>query len=205
MKKVPQHYVDNVRLYTELKKYKTAVNKAKAKKKTPPGVSDYVGECFLQIATHLSHRPNFVNYSYRDDMIADGVENCLQYVNNFDPDKSKNPFSYFTQVIFYAFLRRIGREKKHTYIKYKVAEHQAVTQGDFTMPDGGLDRTSKPGISQPMLDYENMHTFINQFESAQETKRTKRATKNDTPTVWDEDEPDEVIIEPVKVKKKKKV
>ena len=189
MKTDPTHYVDNGKLYAELKKYKTAVTKAKAKNKAVPGVSDYVGECFLKIATHLSHRPNFVNYSYRDDMIADGVENCLQYVHNFDPDKSKNPFSYFTQVVFYAFLRRIQREKKHTYIKYKVAEHQAVTQGDFTMPDGGLDRTSKPGISQPMLDYENQHAFIRNFESAQENKRTKRAAKTEeVADVWGEEE-----------------
>jgi hypothetical protein len=178
------HYVDNVKLYAELKKYKTACRKAKSKKKPKPGVSDYVGECLLQIATNLSHRPNFVNYSYREDMIADGIENCLQYVDNFDPDKSKNPFSYFTQIIWYAFLRRIQREKKHTYIKYKVAEHQAVTQGDFTMPDGGLDRSSKPHVSQPMLDYENMHDFINQFEKSQETKRTKRTEKSDTPDLW---------------------
>jgi hypothetical protein len=179
------HYVDNQKFYRELKKYKAAVKKATTKKKPVPGVSDFIGECFLKIATHLSHRPNFVNYSYRDDMIADGVENCLQYVNNFNPDKSTNPFSYFTQVIFFAFLRRISKEKKHTYIKYKVAEHQVVTQGDYTVPDGGMDRTSKPmpGVNQPMLDYENMHAFINQFETQQETKRTKR--QKPEPTVWD--------------------
>ena len=85
---------------------------------TPP-LTNYIGECFLKIATHLSYRPNFINYSYRDEMISDGIQNCLQYAYNFDPEKSKNPFAYFTQIIYYAFLRRITAEKKQVHIKIK--------------------------------------------------------------------------------------
>ena len=89
---------------------------AKLKKNIPP-VTNYIGECFLKIATHLSYRPNFINYTYRDEMISDGIENCLQYVKNFNPEKSSNPFAYFTQIIYYAFLRRIQKEKKQTHVK----------------------------------------------------------------------------------------
>ena len=70
-----------------------------------------LSECFLKIATHLSYKPNFVNYMFREDMICDGIENCVQYIHNFNPEKSSNPFAYFTQIIHYAFLRRIQKEK----------------------------------------------------------------------------------------------
>ena len=87
-----------------------------------PKIPNYLGECFLKIATHLSYKPNFVNYMFRDDMISDGIENSVQYINNFDPEKSKNPFAYFTQIIHYAFLRRIQKEKKQLEIKTKIIE-----------------------------------------------------------------------------------
>ena len=123
-KKTPaNHYVDNSKFFEEMCKWKEKVIEAEnlGETKRPP-VSDYIGECFLKIAEHLSHKPNFINYDYREEMIGDGVENCLMYAHNFDPEKSKNPFSYFTQMIYYAFLRRIQKEKKQMYIKYKMAE-----------------------------------------------------------------------------------
>ena len=98
-----------------------------------PKVPNYIGECFLKIANHLSYKPNFVNYMFKDDMICDGIENCLQYINNFDPEKSQNPFAYFTQIIHYAFLRRIQREKKQMEIKNKIIErtgYNEVFEGD---------------------------------------------------------------------------
>lgn len=87
-----------------------------------PLITNYLGECFLKIATHLSFKPNFVNYIFKDDMISDGIENCVQYIHNFDPEKSQNPFAYFTQIIHYAFLRRIQKEKKQLEIKNKILE-----------------------------------------------------------------------------------
>ncbi len=96
-KKKSEHYVNNRELLEALIVYRAQV---------------YLGSCFLKIATHLSYKPNFVNYMFRDDMISDGIENCVQYIHNFDPEKSRNPFAYFTQIIHYAFLRRIQKEKK---------------------------------------------------------------------------------------------
>ena len=100
-------------------------------------VTNYIGECFLKIATHLSYKPNFINYTYREDMISDGIENCLQYVKNFNPEKSKNPFAYFTQIIYYAFLRRIAKEKKQSHVRNKMIERDAydsfiTMEGDDT-------------------------------------------------------------------------
>ena len=107
--------------------------------KKRPQVTNYIGECYLKIANHLSYRPNFINYTYRDDMISDGIENCLQYMDNFDPEKSKNPFAYFTQIIYYAFIRRIQKEKKQQQVKQKMianfGEEQMMDQleGDDTI------------------------------------------------------------------------
>ena len=116
------HYIDNKEFYNAMVEWKKLVVEAENTGESKPPVTDYIGECFFKIATHLSYRPNFINYPFRDEMIGDGIENCLMYCSNFDPDKSTNPFSYFTQIIYYAFLRRIQKEKKQTYIKYKMTE-----------------------------------------------------------------------------------
>ena len=115
-----EHYVDNKKFLEEMKKYHKKVVSARNRKRRDPPISDYIGECFLKIANHLSYRPNFINYTYKEDMISDGIENCLQYVANFDPEKSSNPFAYFTQIIYYAFIRRIQKEKKQQTIKRKL-------------------------------------------------------------------------------------
>ncbi len=117
------HYVDNKKFLSAMIEFKELYNIAEKNKEEYPPVSNYIGECFLKIATHLSYRPNFINYTYRDDMISDGIENCLQYVHNFNPEKSNNPFAYFTQIIYYAFLRRIAKEKKQTHVKNKIIQN----------------------------------------------------------------------------------
>ena len=121
-----EHYVNNKEFLEAMKAYRKSVNKAKREKKEKPLVTNYIGSCFLKIANHLSYRPNFINYTFRDDMISDGIENCLQYMNNFNPEKSKNPFAYFTQIIYYAFIRRIQKEKKQIQIKSKLIANAGV-------------------------------------------------------------------------------
>ena len=125
-KKATQHYVDNKKFLEAMVIHREKVHNAKENNKTKPDVTNYIGECFLKIANHLSYRPNFINYTYRDDMISDGIENCLQYMNNFNPEKSTNPFAYFTQIIYYAFIRRIQKEKKQTLVKQKLIQNAGV-------------------------------------------------------------------------------
>ena len=120
------HYVDNKKFLEAMIEYREKCEKAKEKNRNKPDVTNYIGECFLKIANHLSYRPNFINYTFRDDMISDGIENCLQYMDNFNPDKSKNPFAYFTQIIYYAFIRRIQKEKKQIQIKSKLIANTGV-------------------------------------------------------------------------------
>jgi hypothetical protein len=100
--KKTKHYVNNADFLAALVEYKRACDEAEKTGKTDPQIPNYIGECFLKIAEHLSRKPNFISYSFRDEMISDGIENCLMYFRNFNPDKSKNPFAYFTQIIYYA-------------------------------------------------------------------------------------------------------
>jgi hypothetical protein len=123
-----EHYVNNKEFLAAIVEYKAKVRRAQEQGEPKPRITNYLGECFLKIATHLSYKPNFVNYMFKDDMICDGIENCVQYINNFDPEKSSNPFAYFTQIIHYAFLRRIQKEKKQLEIKSKIIERSGYSE-----------------------------------------------------------------------------
>jgi len=141
-KKKSEHYVNNKEFLEALVVYRSKVEKNflenNGRKPTredrskhwpgKPPINNYLGECFLKIATHLSYKPNFVNYMFREDMISDGIENCVQYIHNFDPEKSNNPFAYFTQIIHYAFLRRIQKEKKQMEIRSKIIERSGYDE-----------------------------------------------------------------------------
>ena len=136
-RKKSEHYVNNKELLEALIVYRAKVAHAKENDLPKPRITNYLGTCFLKIATHLSYKPNFVNYMFRDDMISDGIENCVQYIHNFDPEKSRNPFAYFTQIIHYAFLRRIQKEKKQLDIKNKIIEKTGFDEV-MTVEDGAL-------------------------------------------------------------------
>ena len=150
-KKKTEHYVNNKQLLEALIVYREKVAHAKENDLPKPRITNYLGECFLKIATHLSYKPNFVNYMFREDMISDGIENCVQYIHNFDPEKSRNPFAYFTQIIHYAFLRRIQKEKKQLDIKTKIIER---TGFDEVMV---VDDTALAGSSS---DYNSIKDII---------------------------------------------
>ena len=147
-KKKSVHYVDNAKFLKAMKEWKEKCKDAEEAGDDPPRITDYIGECFLKIANGLSYRPNFINYTYRQEMISDGIENCLQYIHNFDPEKSKNPFSYFTQIIYYAFIRRIQKEKKQSHIKNKMIEKRSYES--FTVMEGD-DRVYQIGGFDPDL------------------------------------------------------
>ena len=154
-RKKSEHYVDNKVFLQAMIEYKDKCEKAEKRKRKKPPVTNYIGECFLKIANHLSYRPNFINYTFRDDMISDGIENCLQYLDNFNPKKSNNPFAYFTQIIYYAFIRRIQKEKKQSNIKYRMIEQAnidefAVLPGDTNNDYKFLEflRKNKPSTEE---------------------------------------------------------
>jgi hypothetical protein len=149
-----EHYVNNKQFLEALTDFKTSVNKAKDRGDPRPRIPHYIGECFLKIATHLSYKPNFVNYMFREDMICDGVENCVQYIDNFDINRG-NPFAYFTQIIYYAFLRRIEKEKRQLDIKSKILEQSGfdevfVSDGNILDSSNSDYNTIKSNVHQKM-------------------------------------------------------
>ena len=163
------HYVNNADFCAALVVYRQQVEQAKLAGKEKPQVSNYIGECILKIATHLSYKPNFINYSYRDDMILDGIENCIQYIDNFDPTKSNNPFAYFTQIIYYAFLRRIQKEKKQAYIKGKLIQDMPFEAFELQDQDDGGE------FHNAYLDFmQNNHTFDDTFMERKAAKKKKK-------------------------------
>jgi hypothetical protein len=165
-KKAPRHYVNNADFLTALVDYKERCRKADAEGKEHPQIPNYVGECFFKIAEHLSRKPNFISYSFRDEMISDGIENCIMYFRNFDETKSKNPFAYFTQIIYYAFLRRIMKEKKQLYVKYKATQQFGI------LNEGEMYEDAEGNMQQFVL-YDNISEFIQNFEDNKKKKKTK--------------------------------
>lgn len=165
-----KHYINNADFLKALIDYKEACKKAKKEKKPKPPIPNYIGECFMKIAEGLSHKPNFINYTYRDEMMADGIENCLMYFDNFDPSKSKNPFAYFTQIIYYAFLRRISKEKKQLYVKYKATEQMGILD-EFEMLE------FEDGTNKQFELYDNIAEFIENYEEAKDKKKEVKKLK----------------------------
>jgi hypothetical protein len=176
--KTKVNYIDNQKFLDELLTYLDACKLAKADGREDPPIPPYIGDCFLKIATNLARAPNFCNYSYKDEMIMDGVENCLMYFKNFDPSKSKNPpnpFGYFTQFVWYAFVRRIGKEKKQSYIKYKMTEQFGI--------DGELEMVGDDDLPVRTAEalYDNMSEYIHTFEEKMDAKKQRRRKKDELP------------------------
>lgn len=142
------HYVDNKLFSLSVVEYVEECNKAKQEGKEVPKVTDYIAKCFIKISEGLSHRPNFVRYTYREEMVMDGVENCLRAIGNYNIETATrtgrpNAFSYFTQICYFAFIRRITKEKKQQDIKFRFIEKMGIE--DFVamgMDDEGAEQTA---------------------------------------------------------------
>jgi DNA-directed RNA polymerase specialized sigma24 family protein len=159
-----KNYVNNKDLLAALIEYKSKCVEAEESGEKNPQVPDYIGKCIMLIAQRLATRPNFSGYMYKEEMVSDGIENCLQYIHNFNPEKSQNPFAYFTQIIWYAFLRRISKEKKQMYIKFKASQRQTLENEVF-------DSTGEAVSANILPDYIN--EFIDDFEGKLKAAKVK--------------------------------
>ena len=166
-----KHYIDNKKFYTALLHHKQAVDAAKQAGQTEPRIPAYIGECLYKIATRLSLKPNFISYTYRDEMISDGLENCINYLNNFNPEKSDNPFAYFTQIIWFAFIRRIDKEKKHLYIKQKTLENFYF---EGMLAEQAFDEDKNVTVN---LDNEYMKDLVESYDRRQNEKQQKSKSR----------------------------
>ena len=176
------NYVDNKKFLEAMIEFGESVQKAQGNGEPRPQVPYYIAECIMKIATHLSYKPNFMNYSFRDDMISDGIENSLQYIDNFNPEKSKNPFAYFTQIIYYAFLRRIQKEKKYLYTKYKATEDANIFGETSDRQGHDTGQNYNDSVKYGEWTEEYMAEFIENFEENKRKKKKKR-----TKTALDEE------------------
>lgn len=172
--KLAKHYVNNKEFTAAVDDFNKLVKKCKAEETDIPRMTEYIGECIYKIATRLSTRPNFINYTYRDEMICDAIENCIQYIGNFNREKSDNAFAYVTQICYYAFLRRIQKEKKQVYIKQQATDAAGVTMDAFTTIDGQHDAT----LTNTNVEWmqENMNRV--EYEPRKSKRKPKVNTKN---------------------------
>jgi hypothetical protein len=172
MSKPTSHYVDNKKFLEAIIDHRKKTAEAKSLGKEPPRLSRYLGECILLIAQRLSYNREFVAYTFKEEMISDGIENVIQYFHNFDPERGKNPFAYFTQIIYHAFVRRINKEEKQRYTAYKHFQESVMIperQGDLV-----FDMENGPPKHQL---YENITEFMDRFEKKEKDKKIKRGDK----------------------------
>jgi hypothetical protein len=181
------HYVNNKDFLAAIVEMKEKVKHAEENGLPKPVISNYIGECILKIATHLSYKPNFINYSYRDDMILDGIENCIQYIDNFDPSKSSNPFAYFTQIIYYAFLRRIAKEKKQSYIKGKLIQNMPFEMFELQEQDESGE------FHNAYLEFMQNNSTFDDFIGRKKEKAAKKKMENTLNAFIDDEVVDDTI------------
>ena len=172
--KKKNHYVDNQKFLEEIVEYKRQVKEAAEKGLEKPRVSEYIGKCIYMIAENLSRKPRFMNYSFVDEMKSDALENCFLYFDNFNPAVSSNPFAYFTQIIYYAFHRRINKEEKNRYIIYKKFQESVL---DTDAAGYMIDNDDNHLITATM--YDNINDFIGNFEKREAVKKEKRKEKKE--------------------------
>lgn len=174
-----KHYINNAEFLDAIVKYKQACLDAENEAEPKPKIPEYVGECILKIAKRLAQKPNFANYSYKDDMISDGIENCMLYFDNFSPAKSSNPFAYFTQIIHFAFIRRILKEKKQTLIKGKILLELPFDMYDLQGHEDSDHGTfmTEHGMTHPHLESMRNTAYNDVVAKDIEKKKKKKEAK----------------------------
>jgi hypothetical protein len=188
-KKNAEHYVNNREFSQAVVDYVTIVRKCEADGVETPKITEYIGRCFLKIAEGLSRRPNFIRYTYREEMVMDGVANCIKAIMNYNVAAatrtgSPNAFAYFTQICYYAFIRRITLEKKEQDIKLRYIE-QAGIDAFMTNSDDSSQFVS--GYEQGFID--TLKKRIDKVKAAdtklKEFKKKKKKAKTKTSSTLD--------------------
>lgn len=168
-----RHYVNNKDFLAALIAYRDIRKAAEDSGKRQPIIPNYIGTCIKEIATRWTSKPQYANYPFREEMISDAIENCFMYLHNFNPDKSQNPFAYFTQVIKFACWRRIEREKEELYVKLKSAQKSPMNSDFYHQQD--LDAADY----DLSVGFDNTYAqdFIEHFEKQLSEKKAARKLK----------------------------
>lgn len=178
------HYVNNADFSQAVVEYVKTVNTAKENNVQLPIIPDYIAQCFLRIAQGLSYKSNFIRYTYREEMVMDAVENCLKAIYNYNIETATrtgkpNAFAYFTQISWFAFLRRIAKEKKHQDVKLKYLTESGME--NFIMNEldaGGIsDQVAAHYIDTLQSRIEKIKDNDAEFkEYVKEEKKKRRVT-----------------------------
>lgn len=175
-KKKSIHYVNNKEFYAAMVKLRVEYLKAQAEGLPSPRVSNYIGSCIYKIATRLANRPNFINYSYKDEMISDGIEAAIIGIHSFNPDRYDNPFAYFTQIIYNAFIQRITKEKKQQYVKYKSLENAIISNDQYVFQDADNKNIAGSGYNDAAIHV--ISSFEATLQKKKEITKAKKALEN---------------------------
>ena len=180
------HYVNNAEFSQAVVDYCTKVKHAREQEKDLPKVTDYIAQCFLKISEGLSHKSNFVRYTYREEMVMDAVENCLKAIENYDIDKATrtgkpNAFAYFTQISWYAFLRRIEKEKKQQDIKMKYINQSGIENFlDNELGDAQSASVAQAFVDQLRIRIDEIKEKDSEWKDVVKKERKKRTVKVDS-------------------------
>lgn len=180
------HYVNNAQFSQAVVDYVTDLNNAREACVTLPKVPDYIAMCFLKICEGLSHKSNFVRYTYREEMVMDAVENCLKAIENYNLEAATrtgkpNAFAYFTQISWFAFLRRIEKEKKQQDIKMRYME-QAHIDLFIDNPNGDVDaeQYATAFVDQLRLRIDDVKDKDLEWKEIVKKERKRRTVKVDS-------------------------
>lgn len=166
------HYVDNKKFLTEMAKHREAFLAAKERGEPAPQASRYICECIMKICENLSHKPRFLYYTYRDEMVLDGIEKCIKAVNNFDHTRFNNPFAYFTMIAYNAFWGRINLERDELYVKYKSTAMAGILD-EYELNE------NEDGTFRQFELYQNISEYIDNYETHMSEKKNKKTKKPD--------------------------
>ncbi len=170
--KTKNMYLNKREMFTAIVKYKTLCADADEAERERPRIPEYLGGCFMMIARGIGSKRNFAGYQFIEDMIMDSVENCLMALNSFDPDKSDNPYGYFTKVVWWAFLRRIDKEKKLLYAKHRATENFIINNPEIMESEGTPEDKARKSLENAY-----MQDLARKFEARDAESKKKRAEK----------------------------
>jgi len=181
------HYVNNAQFSQAVVDYVTDLNlQREAKVPQLPKVPDYIAMCFLKICEGLSHKSNFVRYTYREEMVMDAVENCLKAIENYNLEAATrtgkpNAFAYFTQISWFAFLRRIEKEKKQQDIKMRYMEQSGIeTFLDQELGDANSRAVAAAFVDQLRMRIDEIKDKDVEWKEIVKKERKRRTVKADS-------------------------
>ena len=179
------HYINNDEFYQAMIKYRKQLLVAEESGTPKPRTPDYIAECIMKIANHLSYKPNFSGYTFREEFVLDAIENCLAKVDKFDPDKSNNPFWYFTKISHNAFVRRILEERKQTYIKGKIVASLPFDIFDIQAQD--TDNSYANEFIELLQEHGAYNDVVEKEDQRIAKKKAKKASQANLTPLFEED------------------